>query len=225
MLILTTMQNQLSPRFRFWQGVKRVLDWWVASISLLLLAPGMGLIAIGIYVSMGCPIFFRQPRPGKDAQIFTLYKFRTMSQAEDAAGNLLPDAQRLTRFGQFLRKTSLDELPQLWNVWKGEMSLVGPRPLLVEYLARYTPTQARRHQVKPGITGWAQVNGRNALTWEQKFALDVWYVDHWQLGLDGKILLMTIAKVWQRQGISHPDHVTMTPFMGTLESDSSERLP
>lgn len=183
----------------------------------------MGLIAIAIYGSMGRPIVFAQPRPGQQGRIFTLYKFRTMSQAQDAAGNLLPDAQRLTRLGQLLRQTSLDELPQLWNVCRGEMSLVGPRPLLIDYLDRYTPTQARRHEMKPGITGWAQVNGRNALTWEQKFDLDVWYVEHWQLWLDCRILLLTLLKVVRRDGITPAQHVTMPPFIGSANVPSAGR--
>jgi len=174
----------------------------------------MGLIALAVRLRLGVPVLFRQRRPGLHGQPFTLLKFRTMTGARDAAGNLLPDAERLTPLGRFLRATSLDELPELLNVLKGEMSLVGPRPLLLEYLTRYTPEQARRHDVRPGITGWAQVNGRNALSWEHKFALDVWYVDHVSLGLDLKILVLTALRVLARQGISQPGHATMEEFLG-----------
>jgi len=181
----------------------------------VLVSPLMGGIALLVWKFHGRPILFRQVRPGYQGQPFTLYKFRTMTDARDAAGRLLSDEQRLTRFGRFLRATSLDELPELFNVLRGEMSLVGPRPLLMQYLERYTPEQARRHEVYPGITGWAQVNGRNALTWEDKFRLDVWYVDHWSLALDVKILLITLWKVLRREGISQPGHVTAEEFMGT----------
>jgi sugar transferase EpsL len=157
---------------------------------------------------------FRQRRPGLHGQIFTIIKFRTMTDVRDAQGNLLSDAERLTRFGRFLRSTSLDELPELWNVLRGDMSLVGPRPLLMQYLPRYTPEQARRHEVRPGVTGWAQVNGRNALSWEQKFALDVWYVDHVSLRLDAKIIALTVWKILQREGISQPGQATMEEFQG-----------
>lgn len=156
----------------------------------------------------------RQTRPGRQARPFTVYKFRTMTDARDANGQLRPDADRLTKFGRFLRSTSLDELPELFNVLKGDMSLVGPRPLLMQYLARYTPEQARRHAVRPGITGWAQVNGRNALTWEQKFELDVWYVDHVSFLLDVKIIILTVWKTLKREGISQPGRATMEEFMG-----------
>lgn len=166
-------------------------------------------------------MLFRQMRPGLHGEPFTLYKFRTMTDARDADGNLLPDAQRLTRFGRFLRSTSLDELPELWNVLKGDMSLVGPRPLLMQYLERYTPEQKRRHEVRPGITGWAQVNGRNAITWEEKFALDVWYVDNQSLWLDLRILMLTVWKVLRREAISQAGNATMTEFMGTSSTTSS----
>jgi len=159
-------------------------------------------------------VLFRQQRPGLHGQPFTLYKFRTMTDARDAQGNLLPDAQRLMPLGRFLRSTSLDELPELFNVFKGDMSLVGPRPLLMRYLDRYTPEQMRRHEVKPGITGWAQVNGRNAVTWEQKFALDVWYVSNVSLWLDMKIIALTVWKVFKREGISQPGHATAQEFTG-----------
>ena len=193
---------------------KRILDLALTLPALLFLAPAMGLIALAVRLRLGAPVLFRQRRPGLHGEPFTLLKFRTMTGARDAAGNLLPDAERLTSLGRFLRATSLDELPELLNVLRGEMSLVGPRPLLMEYLPRYTPEQARRHDVRPGITGWAQVNGRNALSWEQKFALDVWYVDHVSLGLDLKILVLTPLRVLARQGISQPGHATMEEFLG-----------
>ena len=168
--------------------IKRAFDLTLALLALTILSPMIGLIALLVWLELGSPVLFRQQRPGLHGRAFTLYKFRTMTDARDAQANLLPDAERLTPLGRFLRSTSLDELPELFNVLKGDMSLVGPRPLLMRYLDRYTPEQMRRHQVKPGITGWAQVNGRNVLTWEQKFALDVWYVDHASLWLDLKIL-------------------------------------
>ncbi len=167
---------------------------------------------------MGAPVLFRQTRPGLRGKPFIMYKFRTMTDERDPQGNLLPDEQRLTRLGRFLRSTSLDELPELINVLKGDMSLVGPRPLLMKYLDRYTPEQFRRHEVKPGITGWAQVNGRNALTWEEKFKLDVWYVDNWNLWLDFKILLMTLVKVFRREGIGHGSQATMPEFRGQRDA-------
>ena len=193
---------------------KRLLDLGVAVLASIIAAPILGLMALLVRVKVGAPILFRQTRPGWHGKPFTLYKFRTMTNARDARGNLLPDAERLTRFGRFLRATSLDELPELFNVLRGEMSLVGPRPLLMQYLDRYTPEQARRHEAKPGLTGWAQVNGRNALTWEQKFALDVWYVDHQSLWLDARIIATTIWKVLTREGISQPGHATMEEFRG-----------
>jgi lipopolysaccharide/colanic/teichoic acid biosynthesis glycosyltransferase len=194
--------------------IKSVLDRIMAAIALLILSPLILIMAIAIYVRMGKPIIFAQPRPGQNGRIFTFYKFRTMTDERDFDGNLLPDEQRLTAFGQFLRQTSLDELPQLWNVVKGDMSFVGPRPLMVEYLDRYSPEQARRHEVTPGITGWAQINGRNALTWQEKFKLDVWYVDHWNLWLDLKILFLTVWKVLQKEGISQEGHATIEDFLG-----------
>jgi len=197
------------------QLVKYVSDRLGAAIALFLLSPLMLGLAIAVYLRLGTPILFTQTRPGQNSRIFTFYKFRTMTSDRDARGNLLPDAQRLTPFGQFLRKTSLDELPQLWNIIKGDMSFVGPRPLLVAYLQRYTPEQARRHEVKPGITGWAQVNGRNAIDWDEKFKLDVWYIDNWSLGLDLKILFLTMIKVIKREGIAQANHVTMSEFQGT----------
>jgi lipopolysaccharide/colanic/teichoic acid biosynthesis glycosyltransferase len=195
--------------------VKRAIDLGVALVALLVLAPLMGVVALAIRVTMGTPVFFRQRRPGLDGAPFTLIKFRTMRTALGPDGAVLPDAQRLTPLGRFLRATSLDELPQLWNVLKGELSLVGPRPLLIDYLPLYTPQQARRHEVRPGITGWAQVNGRNALSWEQKFAHDVWYIDHWSLGLDLKILGLTALKVLRREGVNAAGQATTTPFRGS----------
>ena len=174
----------------------------------------MIILAFMIRCKLGTPVLFRQQRPGLGGRPFWLLKFRTMTEARDARGNLLPDAARLTAFGRFLRATSLDELPELLNVLKGDMSLVGPRPLLMQYLDRYTPEQARRHEVRPGITGWAQVNGRNAITWEEKFKLDVWYVDNWSLWLDIKIIFMTVWKIFKREGISQPGQATMEEFRG-----------
>ncbi|MDW8038420.1 MAG: sugar transferase [Thermoguttaceae bacterium] len=193
-------------------GLKRLMDLVGAAVLLVLLAPLMGVIAVVIWVTMGRPILFRQQRPGLYGRPFLIYKFRTMTMEQDKEGNLLPDSERLTRFGRWLRSTSLDELPELWNVLKGQMSLVGPRPLLMEYLDYYTPEQARRHEVKPGITGWAQIHGRNALSWEEKFQLDLWYVDNWSLWLDVKILLATVWKVFKQEGISAQGHVTMPKF-------------
>jgi lipopolysaccharide/colanic/teichoic acid biosynthesis glycosyltransferase len=197
---------------------KKAGDFVFAVLSLILVSPIIAIVALLIYLEMGSPIFFHQPRPGKNGRIFHFYKFRTMSNAVDANGQLLSDAQRLTALGKFLRQSSLDELPQLLNVIKGDMSFVGPRPLLVEYLSRYTPEQSRRHLVRPGITGWAQVNGRNSLQWEEKFGLDVWYVEHWNLLLDLRILLLTVVKVVKRDGIAHADHVTMEKFQGSSSS-------
>lgn len=195
--------------------LKRIFDFIVALLLLLLLAPFLVVLSIIIACVIGCPVLFRQPRPGLHGKVFSIYKFRTMTNAVGPDGLPLPDAERMTWFGHFLRATSLDELPELWNVLKGEMSLIGPRPLLVEYLDRYTPEQARRHEVRPGLTGWAQVNGRNALTWEEKFKLDVWYVDNRNLMLDLQILWWTVAIVLKRDGINAKGHVTMTPFMGS----------
>jgi sugar transferase EpsL len=197
--------------------LKRIVDVVGAMLALLLLAPAMLVLALIIRRLMGAPVLFGQLRPGLHGKPFTIYKFRTMGDLCDAHGRILTDEQRLTRFGRFLRSTSLDELPELWNVVKGEMSLVGPRPLLLQYLDRYTPEQARRHDVPPGITGWAQVNGRNALRWEEKFELDVWYVDHWSLWLDLRILWNTLAKVLKREGISAENHSTMPVFLGSRD--------
>ena len=202
--------------------IKRLCDFFAALIGLLILAPVLAVIACAIYIRMGSPIMFKQPRPGKNGEIFTFYKFRTMTDERDSTGILLPDDKRLTAIGQFIRKTSLDEFPQLWNVLKGDMSLVGPRPLLVAYLDRYTPQQARRHEVKLGITGWAQINGRNTISWEEKFKLDVWYVDNWSLWLDLKILFNTFIKVIKKEGISHPNYATMTEFKGNLQVNNEQ---
>jgi lipopolysaccharide/colanic/teichoic acid biosynthesis glycosyltransferase len=192
--------------------LKRVFDLIAVVLTAPLWLPVLAVVAALVRWKLGSPVFFRQQRPGYHERIFALIKFRTMTDARDAAGNLLSDAARLTPFGRWLRATSLDELPELLNVLRGEMSLVGPRPLLVEYLPRYSSEQRRRHDVLPGLTGWCQVNGRNALSWEQKFALDVWYVDHRTLWLDLKILFMTVGQVLFRKGISASDHATMPEF-------------
>ena len=191
---------------------KRVTDILLAGSALLISAPLMATIALAIRWSMGRPILFRQMRPGYRGEPFKLLKFRTMNAARDARGCLLSDAARLTPIGSLLRRLSLDELPQLWNVFRGDMSLVGPRPLLMQYVDRYTPEQARRHDKKPGITGWAQVHGRNGLTWPEKFSLDLWYVDNWSLWLDIRILVRTPWQVLKREGISQPGHATMPEF-------------
>jgi lipopolysaccharide/colanic/teichoic acid biosynthesis glycosyltransferase len=193
---------------------KRAFDLLAASLGLLVLSPLLLLIALLVRIVHGKPVLFRQLRPGYKGRPFTNYKFRTMNDRRAADGGLLPDAARITPLGRFLRTFSLDELPELINVLRGEMSLVGPRPLLMQYLARYSPEQARRHDVLPGLTGWAQVNGRNALTWQDKFRLDVWYVDHWSFWLDIRILLLTLWKVVAAQGISQPGHATAEEFMG-----------
>jgi sugar transferase EpsL len=195
--------------------IKRGLDISISLLGLTALLAVFPAIALAIKWSSKGPVFFRQVRPGKDGQFFIIWKFRTMRQASDEEGRLLPDEQRLTSFGRFLRRYSLDEFPELWNVLRGEMSLVGPRPLMVQYLERYTPEQGRRHEVTPGITGWAQVNGRNAITWEQKFGHDVWYVDHWSFWLDLRILGLTIVNVLKGYGISQPGYATAEEFMGS----------
>ena len=192
--------------------IKRVFDLIITIPALIVLSLFLIILATLVAFLLGSPILFRQKRPGWRGKPFWLLKFRTMTNARDAEENRLPDAARLPRFGRFLRATSLDEIPELLNVLKGDMSLVGPRPLLMQYLDRYTPEQARRHDVKPGITGWAQVNGRNAITWEEKFNLDVWYVDNWSLWLDVKIICMTIWKILKSEGISHPGQATMEEF-------------
>ena len=197
--------------------MKRLLDMFASVCALLVCSPILLVLGILIRLAMGSPVFFRQERPGFRGRVFRLVKFRSMTGARNGLGRLRADAERLTRLGRFLRTTSLDELPTLWNVLKGEMSLVGPRPLLVQYIGRYTPEQARRHEVRPGITGWAQVNGRNALSWEDKFRLDTWYVDHRSLGLDAWIVLLTVWKVLKRDGISQEGEATAREFLGTRE--------
>jgi lipopolysaccharide/colanic/teichoic acid biosynthesis glycosyltransferase len=194
--------------------IKRLFDILISVFIFIMLLPLMLVVALLVLINMGWPIVFSQLRPGKDGKSFKIYKFRSMIDRQDKGGILLPDPQRLTKFGRFLRSTSLDELPALWNVIKGEMSLVGPRPLLMEYLPLYNEKQAKRHDVKPGITGWAQVNGRNAISWQEKFDLDVWYVEHQSFWLDLKILLMTVKKVIIRDGISGVGEVTMSKFTG-----------
>ncbi|MWL88201.1 MULTISPECIES: sugar transferase [unclassified Cupriavidus] len=194
--------------------MKRLFDLVLASFALALLAVPILVLIWMVRRKLGSPVFFRQVRPGLHGQPFEMVKFRSMTDARDAAGNLLPDADRLPTFGRFLRGSSLDELPELWNVIKGEMSLVGPRPLLMEYLPLYSPEQARRHDVRPGVTGWAQVNGRNALSWDEKFALDVWYVNNRSLWLDIRILWLTVRKVLVREGISAAGEATMSKFTG-----------
>ena len=203
-------------------GVKRTLDFGVAGVVLVSTAPILLAAAAAIRAILGSPVLFVQPRPGRGGAPFRVVKFRTMRNATGPDGRPLPDAERLTPLGRFLRSTSIDELPQLWNVIRGDLSLVGPRPLLMRYLPRYTPEQARRHDVLPGITGWAQVNGRNAIGWEEKFALDVWYVDHWTLALDLKILAMTVGKVLRRSGVSRAGHVTTPEFMGSGRTEGEK---
>jgi sugar transferase EpsL len=195
---------------------KRILDLYLTLPGLIIASPLLLAISLLVLIVNGRPVFFKQVRPGLQARLFPLYKFRTMKEAHDRQGDLLPDHQRLTPLGRFLRAYSLDELPELINVLRGEMSLVGPRPLFAKYLDRYSSEQARRHEVLPGITGWAQVNGRNALSWEDKFRLDVWYVDNWSLILDIRILLLTVGKVIKREGISQPGHATAEEFMGNM---------
>ena len=194
--------------------IKRTIDIVLSIVASVLLIVPFILIFFAIKVDSKGPAFFKQARPGKNRKIFSLYKFRTMKDLKDKNGSLLPDAERLTKLGKFLRKLSLDELPEFLNVLKGDMSIVGPRPLLVKYLDLYNPEQARRHDVKPGITGWAQVKGRNVITWEEKLKYDIWYVDNWSLWLDIKIILITIVLVLKSEGISQPGHATMEEFQG-----------
>jgi lipopolysaccharide/colanic/teichoic acid biosynthesis glycosyltransferase len=219
---VTIQSMNISQRgWRLW--IKTVFDRCAACCGLIVLSPlyvGAGLL---VWLSMGSPILFRQKRPGRFGKPFTLLKFCTMTQQRDANGQLLPDEDRLTLVGRMLRATSVDELPQLWNVLCGDISLVGPRPLLMEYLRQYSPEQARRHDVMPGITGWAQINGRNALTWEQKFAHDVSYVDNWSLRLDALILMKTAVAVLRRTGIANAGHATMPRFKGTAAANSPNR--
>ncbi|MDR2982662.1 MAG: sugar transferase [Puniceicoccales bacterium] len=197
--------------------LKRLFDIWFSFSVLFFGAAPLAILCLLVRLKLGSPVFFTQNRPGLKGRIFKMVKFRTMTDARDADGNLLPDEVRLTPFGQFLRKTSLDEFPEFWNVLIGDMSVVGPRPLLIQYLERYTPEQARRHEVKPGVTGWAQVNGRNAISWEEKFRHDVWYVDHRSLLFDLKIIWLTLLKVVRRDGISASNNATMPEFMGTQQ--------
>lgn len=199
--------------------LKRAIDITGALIGLACLSLVIVVTAVVIRITMGRPIFFRQQRPGLGGRPFTMIKFRTMANAHDASGKSLPDSQRLTRTGRMLRTTSLDELPELWNVLVGDMSLVGPRPLLLSYLERYSPEQARRHDVKPGVTGWAQINGRNAISWDEKFALDLWYVDHRSTWLDLRILFATVAQVILRKGINSAEAATMPEFLGRKRPD------
>jgi len=195
--------------------LKRTFDFTVALSALIVISPVVLVLAVLVRLFLGAPVLFTQVRPGLHGKPFTVYKFRTMTDAKDAAGTLLPDDVRLTRFGLFLRRSSLDELPQLFNVLKGDVSLVGPRPLLMDYLPLYSPEQAKRHLVRPGITGWAQVNGRNAISWERKFELDVWYVEHQSFFLDMKILFLTVKKVLVKEGISAQGMETMPRFLGS----------
>jgi sugar transferase EpsL len=195
--------------------LKRLFDLYIATFTFSIMCPILIIIGSGIAINIGFPVLFVQQRPGRNGKPFKLYKFRTMTDARDMNGDLLADAERLTPFGHFLRTTSLDELPELINIIKGDMSIVGPRPLLMQYLDRYSPEQARRHEVKPGLTGWAQINGRNAISWEEKFKLDVWYVDNQSFWLDLKIIALTIGKVIRREGISQAGEATMHEFMGT----------
>lgn len=197
--------------------IKRSFDMLASAIAFVVLLPIFTLVALLIRSKLGSPVFFRQIRPGKDGKPFQMVKFRTMLDATDKRGNSLPDDQRMTPFGSFLRSTSLDELPELWNVVKGDMSLVGPRPLLMEYLPLYSEEQYRRHEVRPGVTGWAQVNGRNTISWEDKFKLDIWYVDNRSIWLDLKILFLTLKKVLVRDGISGEGEATMSKFTGNNE--------
>jgi lipopolysaccharide/colanic/teichoic acid biosynthesis glycosyltransferase len=196
---------------------KRIFDLALTIPALILMSPLLGILALVLLLSEGRPVFFRQARAGLRGKIFYIYKFRTMREASGADGLPLPDSKRISPLGKFLRATSLDELPEFIHVLLGQMSLVGPRPLMARYLERYSPEQMRRHETLPGITGWAQINGRNAVTWEERFRLDVWYVDHWSFWLDLKILALTMWKVISREGISEPGQVTMTEFMGSKE--------
>jgi lipopolysaccharide/colanic/teichoic acid biosynthesis glycosyltransferase len=208
------------PKWRFSDMAKRLFDLLVSLLAVILLSPVMAIIYIAVRIEMGSPVIFQQQRPGQNGKPFTLYKFRSMMvSAKDQQGKSMTDTSRITSLGTFLRKTSLDELPELINVLQGDMSLVGPRPLLMAYLDRYPPHAARRHEVKPGITGWAQINGRNVLSWEKKFELDVWYVDNRSLWLDIKILVVTVMQVLKREGISHPQHTTMPYFVKVQEEE------
>ena len=205
--------------------MKRLFDLIASALALALLAPLLVAVALLVRINLGSPVLFRQPRPGRGGRIFSLWKFRTMVDARDAGGRTLTDEERLTKFGRTLRSTSLDELPELWNVLRGDMSLVGPRPLLVEYLPRYSPTEARRHEVRPGLTGWAQVNGRNTTSWAERLRLDVWYVDHRSFWLDLQIIARTVKVVGGREGISAPGAATMPEFTGAASGRPGEDFP
>jgi lipopolysaccharide/colanic/teichoic acid biosynthesis glycosyltransferase len=205
--------------------LKRLFDLVLVLVTLPLWLLVLVGVAVLVRLKLGSPVFYRQERPGRNGVIFRLIKFRSMTDARDAAGNLLPDAERLTRFGRRLRSSSLDELPELFNVLLGHMSLVGPRPLLKRYLERYSPAQARRHEVRPGLTGWAQINGRNAISWDEKFRLDVWYVDHRSLWLDVKIIFLTLWRVIRRDGISAAGEATMPEFMGSAGASGHSGKP
>lgn len=200
-------------------AVKRLCDIFFSLLLIVILSPVLLIVYLLVKLKLGSPVLFRQKRPGLHGKIFIVYKFRSMTDEKDNNDKLLSDRERLTGFGKLMRQTSLDELPELFNILKGDMSFVGPRPLLVRYLDRYMPEQARRHEVKPGLTGWAQVNGRNAISWEEKFKLDVWYVDNWSLWLDFKIIIKTLAIVLKRSGISAEGEATMGEFMGGPEED------
>lgn len=195
--------------------IKRILDIISSLLAIIILSPLLAVTAVLVKTKLGSPVLFRQERPGKDEKIFTLMKFRTMTDERDENGELLPDEVRLTKFGKFLRSTSIDELPELFNILKGDMSVIGPRPLLVEYIPRYNEHQHRRHEVRPGLSGWAQVNGRNSISWEEKFDLDVEYVDNYSFAMDVKILFMTVLNVLKKEGISSETSATMEVFMGT----------
>jgi lipopolysaccharide/colanic/teichoic acid biosynthesis glycosyltransferase len=205
--------------------MKRFVDVLASAVLLALLLPVIAVVAIGVLLDVGAPILFRQERPGLKGRPFTIYKFRTMRGAHSGEPGVDDDEIRLTRFGRWLRTTSFDELPELWNVLRGDMSLVGPRPLLMRYLPLYSPEQMRRHDVRPGLTGWAQVNGRNALSWEEKFKLDVWYVDHRSFLVDLKILFLTVAAVFKRHGISYENSATMPEFRGSRTGDAHDHQP
>lgn len=202
--------------------VKRLIDILLSGLALILLSPLLLIVAILVRTKLGSPVIFCQERPGKDEKIFKLHKFRTMTDARDEQGNLLPDEVRLTRFGRILRATSLDELPELWDIFRGKMSIVGPRPLLVRYLPLYNERQHHRHDVMPGLTGWAQVNGRNAISWEEKFELDLWYVEHISFATDVKIIWLTVKKVLKKEGISSDTSATMEAFTGTPEREKAK---
>jgi lipopolysaccharide/colanic/teichoic acid biosynthesis glycosyltransferase len=203
--------------------IKRSFDFFFSLLGLILISPLFIIISLIILIKLGRPVFFTQPRPGYKAEPFLMVKFRSMTNEKDEEGNLLPNEERMTRFGKFLRSTSLDELPELWNVLKGDMSLVGPRPLLMDYLSYFSEVQNRRHDVKPGITGWSQVNGRNAIGWDEKLKLDVWYVDNQSFWLDLKILYLTVFKVFKREGITHEDHIAMPRFDEFVKQQSPEK--